>query len=332
MDRFGKLQLKFKLLLLAFVLLMAGILLVLGYALYLGWFVERKDPLREAPKGTRYVQVGEDHLAFREIRRPKAKVTVVFVGGLAAWHGTWWPRVEALAARQKHWNFAALDLPPFGYSLISDQGNYSRAQQAQRILGFLEHLKGQKIILVAHSYGAGPATEAVMLAKPHRVQRLVLIDGVLNVDEKRPDSRSFLDIGPLRDLGVGLAIHNRPFSTERIKGFVYRPDRLEKPVFDRYFQPFDNQRTGKKYSRWVADYTHDRLGGPSTQSAHYRRLKIPVRILWGREDTLTPLDLTKVLLENLPKAKLEVLNQVGHIPMVEDVPLFDAALVRAVRH
>lgn len=316
----------------AFGLLLAAILGVLAYALYLRFFVERRDPLREAPKGTRYVQVGSDHLAFREIRRPKARVTVVFVGGLAAWHGTWWPRVEALARKQKAWNFAALDLPPFGYSLIAEEGKYSRAEQARRILGFLQHFPKQKIVLVAHSYGAGPATEAVMLDAQHRVKRLVIIDGVLNVDEPRVESRTFLDIGPLRDLGVGLAIHNRPFSEGRIKSFVYRPDRLEKSVVDHYLQPFDNQHTGWKYSRWVADYMHDKLGGPSTQSARYRTLKIPVRILWGREDTLTPPDLTEVLMANLPKAKLELLNGVGHIPMVEDVPLFDAALLRAVRH
>lgn len=316
---------------LAFALLLVSILGVLFYALYLRWFVERRDPLREAPKGTHYVQVGEDHLAYRQIRRPKAKVTVVFVGGLAAWHGTWWPRVEALAAKQKHWNFAALDLPPFGYSLISSKGNYSRAQQAQRIVGFLHHFKNQKIVLVAHSYGAGPATEALMLEPKHPVQRLVIIDGVLNVDEKRVDSRTFLDIGPLRDLGVGLAIHNREFSTGRIKSFVYRPDQLANSVVDAYLHPFDNQRTGLKYSQWVADYMHDPLGGPSTHSQNYRHLKIPVRILWGREDTLTPLDLTKVLTGNIPKAKLEILNGVGHIPMVEDIPLFDAALLRAVR-
>lgn len=317
---------------LAFALLALSILGLLVYSLYLRWFVEHRNPLREAPKGTHYVQVGEDHLAYREIRRPKAKQTVVFVGGLAAWHGTWWPRVEALAAKQKHWNFAALDLPPFGYSLISPKGNYSRAQQAQRILGFLHHFKHQKIILVAHSYGAGPATEALMLDPKHQVERLVIIDGVLNVDEKHVDSRSFLDIGPLRNLGVGLAIHNRPFCAGRIKSFVYRPDRLEKSVVDTYLQPFDNQRTGSKYSQWIANYMHDPLGGRSTHSQNYRHLKIPVRILWGREDTLTPLDLTKVLKDNIPKAKLEVLDGVGHIPMVEDVPLFDAALLRAVRH
>ena len=33
----------------------------------------------------------------------------------------------------------------------------------------------------------------------------------------------------------------------------------------------------------------------------------------------------------VPKAKLEVLHGVGHIPMIEDVPLFDAALWRAIK-
>ena len=310
---------------------MAGILVVLLYFIYLRVVVEHRDPLHQAPKGTQYIQVGEDHLAYREIRRPKAHETLVFVGGLAAWHGTWWPRVEALAAKQKHQNFLALDLPPFGYSEIHPGGNYSRAQQARRILGVLHHLKKQKIILVAHSYGAGPATEALMLDPQHSVKKLIIIDGVLNVDERRVESRTFMDIMPLRELGVGLAIHNREFSTGRIKSFVYKPDRVERSVVDAYLNPFDNRRTTPKYANWVRDYMHDPLEGPSSKSQNYRHLKLPVRILWGNEDTLTPLDLTKILMANVPKAKLEVLHGVGHIPMIEDVPLFDAALLRAVR-
>lgn len=321
---------KKKLFLLAFAALLTGILVVLLYAVYLRWVVEHRDPLHQAPKGTQYVQVGEDHLAYREIQRPHARETVVFVGGLAAWHGTWWPRVEALAARHKQANLVALDLPPFGYSEISPHGNYSRAQQAKRIVALLHHFKKQKITLVAHSYGAGPATEALMLDAQHSVKKLIIIDGVLNVDEKREEARTFLDIGPLRDLGIGLTIHNRSFTTERIKSFVYRPDRLESSVVDVYLSPFENRRTTVKYSQWVRDYMHDRLEGPSSKSQNYRHLKIPVRILWGDEDTLTPLDLTKILMANVPKAKLEVLHGVGHIPMIEDVPLFDAALLRAV--
>lgn len=306
-------------------------LLVLGYYAYLRWLFEWRDPLLQAPAGTAFRKVGEDTLAYRGLDRG-AKTTVVFVGGLAAWHGSWWRTVEALAAHEKHLNFVALDLPPFGFSLISPRAGYSRAEQAARIGGFLRQMHGQKIILVAHSYGAGPAAEAVLADKHQQVKRFIIIDGVLNVDEARPESRSLMDIGWLRDLGVGLTVHNNWFVTRQIKGFVYITKHVNAPLVAVYTQAFDCRNTTAKLSRWVYDYGHDRLLGPSAKGQNYRHLKIPVRILWGDHDSLTPLALTKVLLANLAHAKLDVLKDVGHIPMIENIPLFDAALRRAIRN
>jgi len=307
------------------------VLLVLGYYAYLRWVFEWRDPLLQAPAGTAFRKVGEDTLAYRQLDRG-AKTTVVFVGGLAAWHGSWWRTVEALAAHEKHLNLLALDLPPFGFSLISPKGGYSRVEQAARIAGFLQHLNGQKVILVAHSYGAGPAAEVVLADKHHQIGRFIIIDGVLNVDEVRSESRSLLDIGWLRDLGVGLSVHNNWFVARQIKSFVYITKHVNGSLVATYTQSFDSQNTTAKLSRWVSDYGHDRLHGPSAKSQNYRHLKIPVRILWGDHDSLTPLELTKVLMANIPHAKLEVLKDVGHIPMIENMPLFDAALRRAIRN
>ena len=83
------------------------LLLVLGDYAYLRWVFEWRDPLLQAPAGTAFRKVGEDTLAYRELDRG-AQTTVVFVGGLAAWDGSWWRTVEALAAHEKYLNFVAL--------------------------------------------------------------------------------------------------------------------------------------------------------------------------------------------------------------------------------
>src|SRR5262249_57020401 len=59
-------------------------------------------------------------------------------------------------------------------------------------------------------------------------------------------------------------------------------------------------------------------------------LKVPTTILHGRHDTLLPLAGGEVLKKQIPKAKLEVFENSGHAPHLEEPDQFNAALARVL--
>ena len=57
---------------------------------------------------------------------------------------------------------------------------------------------------------------------------------------------------------------------------------------------------------------------------------MPVTILWGDKDTVTPLEQAHDLKGLLPQAKLTILPGLGHIPQIEGPAAFNDALLKAL--
>ena len=54
-------------------------------------------------------------------------------------------------------------------------------------------------------------------------------------------------------------------------------------------------------------------------------------LLWGDQDSVTPLEQARDLQTLLPQATLTLLPGVGHIPQIEDPDMFNNALLKALR-
>src|SRR2546427_536186 len=68
----------------------------------------------------------------------------------------------------------------------------------------------------------------------------------------------------------------------------------------------------------------------SERPASYQGLKVPVFIIWGERDTITPLEQGQRLAKLAPHAELAVMRNVGHIPQIEDPAGFNELLLKAV--
>lgn len=84
----------------------------------------------------------------------------------------------------------------------------------------------------------------------------------------------------------------------------------------------------------VADWLYyfvgaDRSAESADRSA-YTRLKIPVAILWGDKDTVTPVAQARDLQTLLPHETLTLLPGLGHIPQIEDPDAFNDALLKTL--
>ena len=267
---------------------------------------------------------------------------LLLVHGTGAWSGTWFELPPALAAAG--WRVVAVDLPPFGFSAANGRPgelDYSRTAQADRLLRLIASLADAgEVTLVGHSFGAGPALEAAMRS-PSRLRRLVLVNPALGLGpagEARP--------APGSRLG-GMALGRRDVRSTLISGSRTYPD------FTARLSQLRSHRQGGGDARArcrlsvpmrgstsaptsATGYTFASAGCEPAASLDPLKLTAwaanapPVVLLWGSEDTVTPLAQARALLRWMPGAILVELPGLGHIPHIEDPAAFATALLGAV--
>jgi pimeloyl-ACP methyl ester carboxylesterase len=142
--------------------------------------VEIKTEQAGAPRSGRWIDAGDVQM-FVQDWGPAAGPLIVMTHGTGAWSGTWFGTPAMLAAHG--WRVAAVDLPPFGFTRLAGDAatfDYRRAAQARRLALALRALSDDPVVLMGHSFGAGPALEAA-LREPARVRELVLVDPALGL-------------------------------------------------------------------------------------------------------------------------------------------------------
>jgi pimeloyl-ACP methyl ester carboxylesterase len=227
----------------------------------------------------------------------------------------------------------ALDMPPFGYSQRPDPPSYDDQSQARRILGALAALHLTKVILVGHSLGARPTVEAALIA-PGRVRTLVLVDAALDLHippaESLPSTSAvamLLKPGSIRNALVATTLTNPLFTKRLLELLIARKDAATPARVRMLQQPFIVGGTTEAFGRWLVPFATMRERSLSTDPARVHTLAMPTLVIWGENDSITPLSRGQELAHLLPNASLLVLPGMGHIPAIENPELFNAALV-----
>ena len=286
-----------------------------------------------APADGRYVKAADVHIFVQEAGPPDG-MPVLFIHGTGAWSEVWRGPMTELAKTGAR--AIALDLPPFGFSQRPDSPRYSKEDQGRRIVGVLEALHIRQAILVGHSFGGGPTMEAALLA-PERVRAMILVDAALSVgtDEGSPPEaplllRGFVAAQPLRDGVVATFLTNPLFTRKLLQGFIDNPAHATDEWVRLYQRPLAVANTTAAVGAWLPALLAPADMAASQRPASYRNLKIPLFIIWGERDTITPLDQGQRLAQLAPKAELGVMKNVGHIPQIEDPAAFNELLLAFV--
>lgn len=287
-----------------------------------------------APPTGRFVHAMDVELFVQEAGPPQGPA-VLLVHGTGAWSETWRPTMVALAEAGYH--AIAIDLPPFGYSQRPETADYTRERQGARIAAVLEALEVRDVVLVGHSFGAGPTVEAALVAGD-RARALVLVDAALGVraegEAPSPPSmpvRALLAIPPLRDAVVAALLTNPAMARRLIQSFIDDPARATEERVEVYRRPLAVAGTTASVGDWLPSLLGPGSDAPSEQEATYRALRLPVVAIWGGRDTITPPEQGRRLVSITPGAELLLLDDVGHIPQLEDPPQFNRLLLDALR-
>jgi pimeloyl-ACP methyl ester carboxylesterase len=292
---------------------------------------ERQTGEEAAPASGHYVSAGDIRIYVQE-DGPSSGIPVVFIHGFGAWSETWKRTTSVLAGHGFH--TIALDVPPFGFSDKVTDGTFSRQAQAQRIIKVLDSLQLKQVVLVGHSVGARPTVEAALTA-PDRIMALVLVDGALGFgsdgqfapNEPTLLVQLFFAIHPLRN-GVLSATATNPLMTKRLLGgFVADPKILTPALLSIYQKPFVVKDSTNRLGDWLKVLSVDPDTSLSGKLSNFSKLSMPTMIIWGDNDTITPLWQGQKLMQAIPKSAMRVLNGLGHIPQIEDPTEFNEALL-----
>lgn len=192
---------------------------------------------------------------------------------------------------------------------------YTPAFYTGWLRGFLDTVGVRRAAIVGHSMGGGLAL-SLSLCDPDRVDRLILISGfpqdVLNRIQS-PYLKLFARLGSGLLFSLGYRLLGRRAFRKFIGGLV-RDRRLVTPaVIERAYhlrKDYGKARPLWSSLRHVADWENDyapRLGS----------VRCPVQIIWGQQDRFIPCSAGQELHQAIPRSRLAVIPDAGHLPMWE---------------
>ncbi|HEX8062336.1 MAG TPA: alpha/beta hydrolase [Allosphingosinicella sp.] len=251
---------------------------------------------------------------------------VMLVHGTAAWRGFWKDVAAHLAGRG--WRVIAVDLPPFGWSEHDPKARYDRIAQADRLAAVLAATAGRPAVVVGHSFGGGPATE-LALRRPERLRALILVDAALGELDAPAKAGGALSVRPLAEAATAATVTNPAAIGPLLRSLIERKERAASwlPVLR---QPMRRRGTTSAYAAWLPSLFATDDGALSRRSQGLSRLAVPLALIWGEADTVTPIAQGRRIAALGRARSFATLPGVGHIPHIEDPEAFLAALDSAL--
>ncbi len=251
--------------------------------------------------------------AFRYLERGDGPRTVVFLHGLFGRPENWAAVMDALfdsdASGGRHsdrWRCLAPQLPIDHRASVSSRPFRSIHQLTEFVRAFLDAVGVERAVLCGNSLGGQVAIDFT-LQHSERVEKLVLTG-----------SAGLLE----RSLSGGERPKaTRAFIREKAREVFYDPDPI---VTDELVEELHRMLSDRAYARFllrVAKASRD-----YNVKAHLPKLSVPVLLVWGRDDRITPPDVAHEFYERLRDAQLVFLERCGHAPPLERPRAFAEAL------
>lgn len=237
-----------------------------------------------------------------EIRTNKSDLHVERMGQsgppLLMMHG-WGQNLESLRTLgdllSKTSQVHLIDFPGFGRS-PAPEADWDTIEYSERIFRYLEENGIEQADLLGHSFG-GRVSVRLSSRHPERVRSVILINsGGL----KRQQGKGSLKAQAVRILGKSLKNLDKTVGTKYYESwFIPR------------FASIDYKNAGKLRNILVKTVNED-------VSSDATKITAPVFLLWGEQDTETPLEMGQRFKRLIPNSQLVVLPGKGHFPFTGD--------------
>lgn len=236
--------------------------------------------------------------------------TVILIHGYTASAYVWKTAAPLLATEGLR--VIAIDMVGFGYSEKPRSFEYSIAAQARMITRFMDRLGIGRAIVVGSSYG-GAVAATIALDYSERVERLVLVDAVINDKLKSHPLMRLASVPVVGEMITPFIADSKTFMRRRMRNTL-GPMSQHLVTKDR----IDNIRR----PLCAADGHHSLLA--TSRNWHARRIERdahlitqPTLIVWGEYDSVIPLIDGRTLHNAIAVSRLVVIKDSGHVPQEE---------------
>lgn len=270
---------------------------------------------RYTDRTSRFVEVDAVRFHVREAGDPDGDApTLVLIHGFGAHLQTWDVWTEALADR---FHIIRFDLPGHGLTGPDPSGMYTNERTLELIVGLLDSLDVERSVMIGNSLG-GLMAWRFAAAYPDRVAAQVLI-----APGGMPPPRTESGEEPEVPGWFGLIRYIFPKALIRatLEQLYGDKTRLTDEIVTRYHELI--RRRGNR------DALLSRMRGFAVEDPEevLRGIETPSLILWGSDDRLLPVEQAALFDRYLPDSRLEILPNVGHMPM-EEAPAASLAVFR----
>jgi pimeloyl-ACP methyl ester carboxylesterase len=256
------------------------------------WTYERAQSLRLLVQGVTSRKVVIDgHKIHYYVRGPVNGSPVVLIHGLGGRAEDWSNMAPFLA--KAGYRVYTPDLLGYGQSDEPLAETYSIATQAKIVDGFFDAVGLKQADVGGWSMG-GWIAQKFAVDHPDKVRRLALLDS------------AGLRIPP--DWDTRLFTPKTPDDLRQLEALLM-PNPPDLPAF----VAADLLRTSAE-SQWVVKRSlNAMLSGNDVTDADLPGLKMPVLLLWGGQDQITPLKEARAMHALIPDSRLEIVPNCGHL-------------------
>ena len=235
-------------------------------------------------------------------------VPLVLLHGTSASLHTWDGWADGLKASRR---VIRIDLPGFGLTGPYPDGDYTVEHYAKFMHAFLDRLGVTRCVLVGNSLG-GQVAIVTALARPARVERLILIDS--SGYPMAPDSIPLaFRIARLPVLSrIARVTLPRRVVEESIRNVYGDPARVTPALIERYFELALREGNRAALAERLKQVPIDAI------AARIPEIKIPTLILWGGRDRLIPKAAGQRFANDIAGSRLQIFDDLGHVPHEED--------------
>jgi pimeloyl-ACP methyl ester carboxylesterase len=267
----------------------------------------------------RTIELGADRLSYVELGT--GDPTLLLVHGLG---GNWTAWLENLPALSREHRVLAIDLPGFGNSPPAGDG-ISIPGYARTIERFCERVGVQSMVVVGSSLGGWVAAELALRA-PERVRALVLVDaaGIVPTRLERLKALSLMQsaalTAPLAPRFRRSVSSRRRLRKLALRYTVARPGDLAADLV--YMALPTAPDPG-----FVPAFVAARRSWSDGWCDRLTEIECPTLIVWGARDSMLPLRHAREFARRIRGSRLRVIEDAGHLPMLERPAAFNAAVL-----
>lgn len=290
----------------------SAVLMLIGLALavWATWEPDRQLGelvARWAPPPSIFVELDGMQVHVRDTGPRDDPMPIVLLHGMASSLHTWEGWRLAL---EKDRRVISVDLPGFGLTGPSAQGEYRIEGYTRFVLRLLDTLGVKRVVLVGNALGGEIAWQTALLA-PDRVRKLVLVDA--DGYQLSPMSQPIaFQIAGARSLRwVAERILPRSVIESSVRNVFGHPEKVTQDRVDRYFEL--SLRVGNR--RALFQRMDQSESGAKEQQI--RLIKQPVLVLWGAKDGMVPVAFADRFCVDIAVCRKVVFPELGHIPQEE---------------